>query len=84
MFFLTPCESVVILSCGSCYYEDAMVANYPSWLPPKLVEHLAAWRQSRKLILFVVFVALFLDNMLLTTLGQHFFLRTVCYFCART
>jgi len=47
-----------------------MVANYPSWLPPKLVEYLAAWRQSRKLILFIVFVALFLDNMLLTTVGK--------------
>lgn len=54
-----------------------MVANYPSWLPPILVEHLAAWRQSRKLILFMVFVALFLDNMLLTTVGQCFAL-----FCA--
>jgi len=48
-----------------------MVANYPSWLPPKLVEWLTAWRQSRKLILFIVFVALFLDNMLLTTVGQY-------------
>lgn len=28
------------------------------------------WRSSRVLILFIVFVALFLDNMLLTTIGQ--------------
>jgi len=48
-----------------------MVANYPSWLPAKFVENLKAWRQSRKLILFIVFVALFLDNMLLTTVGQY-------------
>jgi len=49
-----------------------MVVSYPSWLPPKLVECLKAWRQSRKLILFIVFVALFLDNMLLTTVGRYF------------
>jgi len=55
------------------------VANYPSWLPPKLVEYLAAWRQSRKLILFIVFVALFLDNMLLTTVGQFSFFRAPRY-----
>lgn len=28
------------------------------------------WRSSRVLILFIVFVALFLDNMLLTTVGK--------------
>ena len=28
------------------------------------------WRSSRVLILFIVFVALFLDNMLLTTVGR--------------
>jgi DHA1 family solute carrier family 18 vesicular amine transporter 1/2 len=43
------------------------MTTYPSWLPPKVVECLRAWRQSRKLVLFIVFVALFLDNMLLTT-----------------
>jgi len=49
-----------------------MVVSYPSWLPPKLVECLKAWHQSRKLTLFIVFVALFLDNMLLTTVGGYF------------
>jgi hypothetical protein len=28
------------------------------------------WRSSRVLILFIVFIALFLDNMLLTTVGK--------------
>jgi hypothetical protein len=28
------------------------------------------WRSSRALILFIVFIALFLDNMLLTTVGK--------------
>ena len=28
------------------------------------------WRSSRTLLLFIVFVALFLDNMLLTTVGK--------------
>jgi len=54
-----------------------MVVNYPSWLPAKLVECLKAWRQSRKLILFIVFVALFLDNMLLTTVGRYFYVHRV-------
>jgi hypothetical protein len=31
------------------------------------------WRTSRVLILFIVFVALFLDNMLLTTVGKFSF-----------
>jgi len=30
------------------------------------------WRSSRVLILFIVFVALFLDNMLLTSVGKVF------------
>lgn len=33
-------------------------------------ERFVKCRQSRSLILFIVFVALFLDNMLLTTVGK--------------
>lgn len=29
------------------------------------------WRSSRVLILLIVFIALFLDNMLLTTVGKY-------------
>ena len=37
-------------------------------------------RQSRKLILFIVFVALLLDNMLLTVVGRYnSFLPPTCY-----
>ena len=36
----------------------------------KFVEKIKSWRGSRKLVLFIVFVALLLDNMLLTTVGE--------------
>lgn len=39
----------------------------------RLLKWLREERQSRKLILFIVFVALLLDNMLLTVVGRSFF-----------
>ena len=36
-----------------------------------MTECLKRCRSSRKLVLVIVFVALFLDNMLLTTVGQY-------------
>ena len=35
-----------------------------------LKNYVAGLRGSRKLILFIVFIAIFLDNMLLTTVGK--------------
>lgn len=39
----------------------------------RLLKWLREERQSRKLILFIVFVALLLDNMLLTVVGRSAF-----------
>jgi hypothetical protein len=39
--------------------------------PAKLSGCLTKCRQSRKLVLVIVFIALFLDNMLLTTVGTN-------------
>lgn len=36
----------------------------------KCKEYVVGCRGSRKLILFIVFIAIFLDNMLLTTVGK--------------
>lgn len=38
----------------------------------KLVEVLNKYRNNRKVLLFIVYIALFLDNMLLTTVGEFF------------
>ncbi len=35
-----------------------------------LLEYLARNRQNRNYLLFIVYIALFLDNMLLTTVGE--------------
>ena len=37
----------------------------------RIHDFLEMCRTSRRLILFIVFVALFLDNMLLTTVGEY-------------
>lgn len=36
----------------------------------KCKDYIAGCRGSRRLILFIVFIAIFLDNMLLTTVGK--------------
>jgi hypothetical protein len=38
-------------------------------LPASVEKFVVEGRQSRKMLLFIVYVALFLDNMLLTTVG---------------
>lgn len=35
-------------------------------------ELIAKYQQNRKVLLFIVYIALFLDNMLLTTVGLRF------------
>lgn len=51
-------------------FSSTIIMSHPIF--EQLNEFWFKWRSSRALILFIVFVALFLDNMLLTTVGKFF------------
>jgi hypothetical protein len=55
--------------------EESLVPDFKqNWLKMGLLEDFATkYRDNRKVLLFIVYVALFLDNMLLTTVGEFEF-----------
>ena len=52
------------------FYEQHRASLHYWWRDFSLLECMKDLRQSRKLVLFIVFVALLLDNMLMTVVGK--------------